>query len=139
MSDLEQRILAHAQGLQLVSVATITESGTPWVRFVAGRMQPDLSLWFSTYLDSRKIAQIRANPLIHATLGAHDFTAKSWLQIAGTAEISTTIQDRKECWFDGLRAYISGIDDPNYGVVKIIPKRIEIASMTTPHDVWVSE
>ncbi len=136
MSDIKQRILDLAPGLQLVSVATLTEKGAPWVRFVAGRMQPDLSVWFSTYLDSRKIAQIRANPLVHATLGANDFSAQKWLQIEGNAEISTAEHDRKACWFDGLLAYVSGVDDPNYAVVKIIPHRIEIGSMTAPLDVW---
>jgi general stress protein 26 len=138
LPEIEQEILNLAPGLQLVSVATVTPKGAPWVRFVAGRMLPDLSVWFSTYLTSRKIAHIRANPTVHATLGAQDFKAEKWLQVEGHAEISTEEQDRKDFWFDGLRAYISGVDDPNYAVVKIIPDRIEIGSMTAPPEVWVS-
>lgn len=80
---------ALAPGMQLISLATITDAGTPWVRFVAGRMLPDLSIWFSTHLSSRKISQIRANPAVHATLGANDFIAKEWLQVQGHARIST--------------------------------------------------
>jgi general stress protein 26 len=125
-----------APGLQLVSIATVTENGAPWVRFVAGRMQPDLSLWFSTHLSSRKIAQLRANPSVHATLGATDFSALEWLQLEGHAEISTSGQDRNDFWFEGLRAYVSGVDDPEYAVVKIIPDRIEIGSMNAPPNVW---
>lgn len=139
MTDITSRILALAPGLQLVSLATVTEQGVPWVRFVAGRMLPDLSIWFSTHLSSRKIGQIRANPTVHATLGATDFRATEWLQVAGTAQISTDQQDREQFWFDGLRAYVSAVDDPEYAVVKIIPHRIEIGAMARAPIVWTPE
>lgn len=138
MTDVRSRIQALAPGLQLVSLATIAETGTPWVRFVAGRMLPDLSIWFSTHLSSRKIGQIKANPVVHATLGASDFRAMEWLQVQGTARISTDQADRDSFWFDGLRAYVKGADDPEYAVVKIIPERIEIGSMTRPPVVWTA-
>ncbi len=139
MTDLKQRILDLAPGLQLTSIATVTETGAPWVRFVAGKVQPDLSLWFSTYLSSRKIPEIRANSHVHATLGATDFTSQKWLQIAGHAEISTDQQDRNAFWFEGLKAYIRGVDDPDYAVVKIRPDRIEIASMIAPPEIWTPQ
>ncbi|MCV2879574.1 pyridoxamine 5'-phosphate oxidase family protein [Sedimentimonas flavescens] len=139
MTDITSRILALAPGLQLVSLATVTGQGEAWVRFVAGRMLPDLSIWFSTHLSSRKIGQIRANPSVHATLGASDFSATEWLQVQGNALISTDQQDRDKFWFDGLRAYISGVNDPDYAVVKIIPRRIEIGSMTQAPVVWSAE
>lgn len=136
MTDIQDRIRALAPGLQLVSLATTTATGAPWVRFVAGRMMPDLSVWFSTHLSSRKIGQLRRDPRVHATLGATDFTAQEWLQIEGRAEISTAQSDRAAFWFDGLRAYVSGVDDPEYAVVKVIPDRIEIGAMGRPPLVW---
>lgn len=136
MTDIQERIRALAPGLQLVSLATTTETGAPWVRFVAGRMMPDLSIWFSTHLSSRKIAQLRRDPQVHATLGATDFTAQEWLQVAGRAEISTARSDREAFWFDGLLAYVSGVDDPEYAVVKVNPDRIEIGAMGREPLVW---
>ncbi len=136
MTDIQTRIRALAPGLQLVSLATVTETGAPWVRLVAGRMMPDLSIWFSTHLSSRKIAQLRRDPRVHATLGATDFTAQEWLQVEGRAEISTAQGDREAFWFDGLLAYVSGVDDPEYAVVKVIPDLIEIGAMGREPLVW---
>lgn len=136
MLEISERIRALAPGLQLMSVATLTEDGRPWVRYVAGRMRQDMSLRFSAHLSSRKIAQLRRNPAVHVTLGATSFAAERWLQVEGMARISTSEEDRRDFWFDGLKAYVSGVDDPEYAVVTIAPSRIEIASMTAPPEVW---
>lgn len=137
MPEISDRVRALAPGLQLMSIATLTEEGLPWVRYVAGKMGSDLSLRFSTHLGSRKIAQLQRNPAVHVTLGASDFTAERWLQIEGRARISLSEEERRDFWFDGLRAYVSGIDDPEYAVVIVTPVRIEIASMTAPPEVWL--
>lgn len=136
MTDIQTRIRGLALGLQLVSLATVTETGAPWVRFVAGRMMPDLSIWFSTHLSSRKIAQLLRDPRVHVAARAADFTAQEWLQVEGRAEISTAQSDRDAFWFDGLLAYVSGVDDPEYAVVKVIPDRIEIGAMGREPRVW---
>ena len=138
MSDLKQRIFDAAKDLQLVNVATITEDGRPWVRYVMGKADSDLFFRFCTRRGSRKVSQIRKNPVAHISLGVSSLeTAQHWLQVEGTAEVSTDRHERHSFWFDELKNYFSGPDDPDYCIVIIRPSRIEFGTMgnMTP-EVW---
>ena len=138
MSDLKLRIYEAVKDLQLTNVATITEDGKPWVRYVMAKADKNLMFRFCTHLDSRKIAQIRKNPDAHISMGVSSLeTAKNWAQVQGTAEVSTDRDDLDAFWFDELSNYFSGPDDPKYCVVIINPSRIEFGTMgiMTP-EVW---
>ncbi|GBE04809.1 MAG TPA: hypothetical protein ENG80_02360 [Nitrospirae bacterium] len=138
MSDLKQRIYDAAKEMQLINVATITEDGKPWVRYVMGKTDNDLVMRFCTHMSSRKVPQIRKNPNVHISLGVSSLeTARNWVQVQGTAEVSTDKAERDAFWFDELNNYFSGPDDPDYCVVIIRPSRIELGTMgnTTP-EVW---
>ncbi len=140
MSDLKQRIIDVVRELQLVNFATITEDGKPWVRYVMGKADSELVFRFCTHLESRKVAQIRKTPDVHISLGVTSLeTAKNWVQVQGTAEISTDKAERDSFWFDDLKNYFTGPDDPSYCVVIIKPSRIEFGTMgiTTP-EIWES-
>ncbi|HDH04420.1 MAG TPA: hypothetical protein ENH01_01715 [Nitrospirae bacterium] len=138
MSDLKQRIFDAAGEIQLINFATITEDGKPWVRYVMGKADSELVFRFCTRLGSRKVAQIRKNPDVHISLGVTSLeTAKNWLQVAGTAEVSTDKAERDSFWFDDLKHYFSGPDDPGYCIVIIKPSRIEFGTMgSMTHEVW---
>jgi len=138
MSDLNERIYNAAKELQLINVATVTTEGKPWVRYVMGKADKDLVFRFCTHVESRKVPQIRKNPAVHISLGVLSLeTAKNWLQVEGTAEVSTDKAERHSFWFDDLKNYFSGPDDPGYCIVIIKPSRIEIGTMgnMTP-EVW---
>lgn len=138
MNDLKQRIFDLAKEPQLINLATITEDGKPWVRYVVGNADEALSIRFCTSLCSDKIRHMRQNPNVHVSLGAKDImTTKAWLQIEGVAEISTAKAERDAFWYDGLKAYFNGPDDPNYCIVIVKPSRIELGSMgsMTP-EIW---
>ena len=138
MNDLKQKIYALARELQLIHVATADTAGTPHVRPVVGKADDDLAIRFSTHLDSNKIQQIQNNPNVHLTMGAADVRSRIWLQIEGVATISTAEAERRSFWFDGLRAYISGVDDPLYCVVIVQPRKVELRSMEkSSPEVWV--
>jgi general stress protein 26 len=64
-------------------------------------------------------------------------TARNWLQIQGIAEISTDSTERHSFWFDELKNYFTGPDDPNYCIVIVRPSRIEFGTMgnMTP-EIW---
>ena len=138
MSDLKQRIFDSAGEMQLINFATVTEDGKPWVRYVMGKADSDLVFRFCTRLESRKVAQIRKNPDAHISLGVTSLeSAKNWLQVAGTAEVSTDKPERDSFWFDDLKHYFSGPDDPGYCVVIVKPSRIEFGTMRSmTHEVW---
>jgi general stress protein 26 len=135
MSDLKQKIFEVAKELQLINVATLTDDGRPWVRYVMGNADNDLVFRFCTHLGSRKVGQIRKNPNAHISLGVSDLeTAKHWLQVQGIATISTSTEER-----NSLNNYFSGPDDPDYCIIIIRPSRIELGTMgsLTP-EVWES-
>jgi general stress protein 26 len=138
MSDLQQRIFEFAKELQLINFATITEDGKPWVRYVVGKADNKLVFRFCTHLNTNKVKQIKKNPNVHISLGATDLqTTKHWMQIEGTAEVSTDKTERQAFWFDELNNYFTGPDDQQYCVVIIRPARVEFGTMgsMTP-EVW---
>ena len=131
MDELKAKIFALLKDKQLMPVATLTEDGKPWVRYVVGVGGEDLSVRFVTSLQTRKIAHIRRDPEVHMTFGASSIESTgTYGQIIGTAEITTDKEERDRLWSDTLRAYFSGPDDPNYCVVIVKPQRIELMGLT---------
>jgi general stress protein 26 len=85
----------------------------------------------ATWLSSRKVEQICANPEVHLTCGSTDMTKPgSYLQIEARAEVVTDPEARKARWSEGLATYFEGPDDPNYALLSITPYRITIHGMT---------
>ncbi len=138
MPDLKQRIYEIVKTPSLGVLATLTEDGKPWARYVTPWADQDLTLRLATFVGSRKVAQIKNNPNVHLTIGVTDPTAgKPYLQIAGTAAIKDDQQTKTRTWFDGLEHIFSGPSDPNYVVVEIAPVRIELQGMgMQPPEVW---
>ena len=138
MDDLKQRILSIVRQPFLAGCATVTDDGKPWVRYVMATGSEDLTLQFSSFLNSRKVAQIRKNPEVHLTCGVTDpETVENYLQIQGRAVILTEEAIRKAYWKEELSRYFSGPDDPNYCVVQITPYRIECMGLESLEpEVW---
>lgn len=127
MTPLESHIYAIIGRPHLASLATVTEDGTPWVRYVMPWATPDLTLRMSTYLDSRKVHQIKHDPKVHLTCGVGDpMNVETYLQIQGLASVSSEAKDRHFFWSDMLSKLFDGPDDPRFGVVIVVPSRIEL-------------
>jgi general stress protein 26 len=126
MSDLKAKILATMDKPTLASFATLTEDGKPWVRYVTPWADQDLVIRFATFATSRKVAQVKNNPEVHLTLGAIDpANPQPYIQVQGKAEAKTDPAARQAVWFDQLKVYFQGPDDPNLVVMEITPYRIE--------------
>lgn len=138
MTNLKEKIASKLKQSVLFTLATVTEEGKPWVRYVTPFADDDLTIWMATFANSRKVAQIRRNPEVHLTTGVTSMeSAVSYLQIQGRAEILTDDKTKKAVWFDHLKGIFSGPDDPNYCVCKIKPYRIEYQGMgMMPPEVW---
>jgi general stress protein 26 len=133
MIELKQKILAKIDKPTLSALATMTEDGKPWVRYVTPMADEDLNLWVATFINSRKVSQIKKNPEVHLTTGVLEpEKAESYLQIQGRAEILTDSESRNRVWGDFLKPIFSGPDDPNLCVCKITPYRIEYQSLNPP-------
>jgi len=138
MEDLKKRVMELLEKHPMISLATITADGKPWVRFVMGRVRDDLTIRIATSTRSRKVAQIRTNPEVHITGGIASLEdAEAYVQIAALAEVSTDPELKREFWSESLEAYFSGPDDEGYAVIVASPYKIEVMGMKslTP-EIW---
>jgi len=84
MADVKDEIRAKLAQLDepaVWSLATVTEDGKPWVRYITPMaVDDDFVIWGNTFAGSRKVAQIAAAPEVHLTAGVKDYpTAASFL------------------------------------------------------------
>lgn len=129
MSDLKERILDVIGKPHMAGLATVTEDGRPWVRYVMPVATPDMTIRFSTFLKARKVKHIEKNPTVHLVCGVTDpENYENYVQIEGRAEVTTEKDEKEAFWNDELAAYFKGPDDPNYAVVRVTPTRIEFYS-----------
>jgi general stress protein 26 len=130
MTDLKETIYDIIKIPQLMGLATVTDDGKPWVRYVMGFGAEDLTIRFVTGLQSRKVEQIKNNPEVHVICGGSTLEeTEYYVQISGTADITTDKEERHGIWNDHLKAYFSGPDDPNYCIGIVKPYRIEYYTM----------
>jgi len=109
----------------LCSLATVDSQGSPQVRFVRAKVDEAHVLRIPTFLGTGKVEQIRADGRVHVICGRTDAqTPGSYFQIEGTASIVTDAEERRRGWTPRLEKWFSGVDDPNYAVVRIEPSRI---------------
>ena len=140
MSELEERIGAILKQPQLATLATITEDGKPWVRYVMTLADDDLVIRCATFVGARKVRQIKKNPEVHLTCGVTDPTAMvPYLQIQGRAALTTSEEARHGFWTDMLAPIFDGPNEPKYGVLEITPYRIECCTPGSHEpDVWTA-
>ncbi len=135
---LKRKIIAKLVAPTLCVLATVTEDGKPWARYVTPFADDNLTIWMATSANSRKISHIRRNSEVHLTTGVTDpRIAMPYLQIQGKAEILTDEETKRALWSKFLTGIFSGPDDPNYVVCRITPYRIEWQdSGANPPEVW---
>jgi len=138
MKDLKEKIYGLMKNYQLTSLATITEDGKPWVRYVMMAGDEDLTMKFTTSMKSRKVAHIKSDAEVHVTCGVTDMEkARNYLQIQGKAKISRDKALRHKMWQDFHKKFFSSPDDPNFCVGMVKPYRIELFTMFGPKpEVW---
>lgn len=126
MTDLKQRILEILHKPQLAALATLTDQNNPWVRYVVTVGDADFVIRCATFIDSRKVRQIRHHPDVHLTCGVISLNERQpYLQIQGRARVTTDKDERHGFWNDLLAPVFEGPDDPKYSILVIDPYRIE--------------
>ena len=141
MSDLKGRIYDILGKLQLSGLATVTADGKPWVRYVMTMASDDLTIRCATFIGARKVKQIAENPEVHLTCGVtNPMEMGPYLQVQGRATLNTSQEARHGFWSDMLAPIFSGPDDPNYGVLEIVPDRIEyVTPGSYEPEVWTAD
>jgi general stress protein 26 len=112
----------------LAAVATVKD-GKPWVRYMMIMRGSGLSLWTTTFAQSRKIQDIKKNKNIDLIIGGDEKNFKApYINIQASAEVFTDIKTKKTYWNDMLKAWYSGPEDPNLAIIIISPRVIEYMS-----------
>ena len=137
MNDLKRQIYDLIKRPHLTSLATITEDGKPWVRYMSAVGGENFTIRMSTFVSSRKVQQIKNDPEVHLTCGCSGLDdSNSYLQIQGLAELSTSENERRAFWNDNLKAYFESPDNPAYGIIIVRPYRIELWGTAPKPLVW---
>jgi general stress protein 26 len=122
-----------------VSLATITEDGKPWVRYVQVILDAkNMEFKFASCLSSKKAKHMAKNHNVHMCCGVVDQNMpQKYFQIVGQMTATTDQHERDALWSKELAAYFKGPTDPNYAVFIIKPTRIELctADEQKPH-IW---
>lgn len=141
MSDLKERIGEILCKLQLSGLATVTADGKPWVRYVMTVASEDLTIRCATFVGARKVRQISEDPEVHLTCGVtNPMEMGPYVQVQGRAMLNTSREARHGFWSDMLAPIFSGPDDPDYGVLEIVPYRIEYVTLGSREpDVWTAD
>ena len=130
MSELRDKIRKELKRLQMANLSTITVDGLPWTRYVMISADQDLIIRCATFIDARKVDQIKKNPEVHLTCGVSSpLDMGVYYQIQGRAEVVTTAAEKKAFWNPSLEFIFKGADDPTYAVIVVKPYRIELCAL----------
>ncbi len=133
MSALENRIRLFLSRPRHAALATLTENGAPWVRYVTVYADEALTLRFCTAASTRKAQQIRRHPAVHLVCGELQPPDNSvYLQVSGRAVVRNDAALKNGMWRDEWRRYFRGADDPEYVIVEVQPETIEYYGPDAP-------
>jgi general stress protein 26 len=122
---LKGKIVEVLKRSMLASVATVRD-GKPWVRYMVVMQGDGLTLWTTTFAQSRKIQDIKKNNHIDLIIGGDEKNFRApYLNVRATAGVFTDIATKKLFWNDMLKSYYSGPEDPNLAIIIISPQVIE--------------
>ncbi len=120
-----REIMASSETCALI---TLDKEGVARVR----TMNPfdpenDLTVWFGTNPNSRKVNQIKNDPRV--TLYYLDKDETGYVTIHGTAQIINDQKEKEKWWKDEWKDYYPNKND-DYLLIKVIPKWMEVISET---------
>ncbi len=89
--------------------------------------EEDLTVWFGTNAESRKVSQIKNNP--NVTLYYLDKDASGYVVIHGTAQLVDDEEEKQGRWKDRWEAFYPN-NRAGYLLIKVTPEWMEILSTT---------
>lgn len=112
-------------------LATVDQEGAPQVRWMGAVFTEEpFTLYLAAGAKSRKMTQIRGNAKSQLMFHADDFSKVATL--SGTSEVVTdrALKQKVFAGIPGAAQYFSAPDDPNFGVIKFQPKKIEMLGLS---------
>ena len=110
----------------ICSLITIDKEGIARARAMDGfAPEEDLTIWFGTHSQSRKVEQIKNNPKV--SLYYLDKDNSGYVLIHGKAELINDLKTKKKYWKDHWDAYYPDTEK-DYLLIKVTPIWIEVLS-----------
>ncbi len=129
-----EEIIAVAQAMCKAGApfvfATAGEDGGPRVRWMGGLyLEEPMTIFMATFVKARKMAQIHRYPPGQLMFQAPDFSTV--ITLFGNCTVVDDIAARQKLWeaIPQLAHYMSGPDDPEFGVVRFDTKKVELLAM----------
>jgi len=102
--------LLDLDGYPTASTITASKSdGINWITFCTG-------------ISSNKANRIKKCNQASVSFSASDYN----ITLVGTVELLNDLETKKEMWYGGLKNHFSGVDDPNYCVLRFDTERYNI-------------
>jgi general stress protein 26 len=132
---LKEKIIQVITGSHVAAVATLSE-GKPEVRFIVLEGQPDLSLVGATMKATRKVQQIRKNPVVGISIWSGKEYSDPYIVFRGKAEIHEDLQTKTKYWNPMYEMFFKSVDNPDYVVIRFIPGEIEYIGPGMQPEIW---
>ena len=115
------------------ALVTIGPDGAPQARMMDPfPSEDDLTVWMATHRDTRKVAEMRADP--RATLIYYDRDNPGYVTLVGKVRIVDEIAEKRARWKAAWRDfYPGGPEGDSYLLLEFVPDRIEVVSVK--HDI----
>lgn len=119
-------------------VSSVDSEGCPNTKCMFLREHEGLAtFWFSTNCSAKRTAQFRANP--HACIYLVDNAGFEGLMLVGEMAVLTDRASRERLWKAGDEQYYpSGVDDPDYCVLRFTARRGNFYDMLKNEDFEVA-
>jgi len=104
-------------------LSLIDTEGFPTASVITPSMSDGINwLTFGTFLDGN-----RAKRAANCNRASICFTSDEYcVNLVGEIEVITSADVKCEMWYDGLSFHVTGVDDPNYCVLKFTTKRYKL-------------
>lgn len=124
----KKRIVAIMKKIAMLSYFATCDGRKPVIRPVSSIVENDLSIWITTFSNSRKVKQIKKNPNICLAFVEYPRGNKSAI-VFGKAKIINNLKDKIRIWdiapFNLKEYFPDGPSSKDYCLLRIIPDRIE--------------
>lgn len=124
----KEKMVAIMKENSLHAYLATCDGDQPRVRPVSPIVEDDMSIWVTTFSNSRKVKQIRQDPKICLAFVEQPEGNKSAFVI-GRAEIIPDLEEKKRVWqlasFDLSRHFPKGPESEEFCVLKIVIQKIE--------------
>ncbi len=128
--EAAEEIIAAAANCTLI---TIGPDGAPQARMMNPfPAEEGLIVWMATNRDTRKVAEMRADPRV--TLIYFDPADPGYSTLVGTVRLVDDPAEKRRRWKDGWSMYYpSGPEGDTYLLIEFVPDRLEVVSVK--HDI----